>query len=60
MTWAGENLPLTFYILAVSLRTTMFKIQKILHGAPFALSVLYGYQNRQRLLLYTLLTDWFL
>ena len=26
----------------------------------FALSVLYGYQNRQRLLLYTALTDWFL
>ena len=33
---------------------------KILHGARFALSVLYGYQNRQRLLLYTSLTDWFL
>ena len=33
---------------------------KILHGARFALSVLYGYQNRQRLLLYTALTDWFL
>ena len=30
---------------------------KILHGVRFALSVLYGYQNRQRLLLYTLLTD---
>ena len=33
---------------------------KILLGARFALSVLYGYQNRQRLLLYTSLTDWFL
>ena len=33
---------------------------KILHGARFALSVLYGYQNRQRLLFYTSLTDWFL
>jgi hypothetical protein len=33
---------------------------KILHGARFALSVLYGSQNRQRLLLYTALTDWFL
>jgi hypothetical protein len=35
---------------------------KILHGARFALSVLYGSQNRQRLLLYTStsLTDWFL
>ena len=30
---------------------------KILHGARFALSVLYGYQNRQRLLLYTSLND---
>ena len=28
----------------------------ILHGARFALSVLYGYQNRQRLLLYTALS----
>jgi len=33
---------------------------KIVHGARFALSVLYGSQNRQRLLLYTSLTDWFL
>ena len=33
---------------------------KILHGARFALSVLCGYQNRQRLLLYTALTVWFL
>ena len=31
---------------------------KILHGVHFALSVLYGYQNRQRLLLCTALTDW--
>ena len=30
---------------------------KILHGARFALSVLYGYQNRQRLFPYTSLTD---
>jgi len=33
---------------------------KILHGAGLAFSVLYGSQNRQRLLLYTSLTDWFL
>jgi hypothetical protein len=33
---------------------------EILHGARFALSVLYGSQNRQRLLLYTSLTGWFL
>ena len=37
-----------------------FQHSKILHGARFALSVLYGYQNSQRLLLYTALTDWFL
>ena len=33
---------------------------KILYGTRFVLSVLYGYQNRQCLLLYTALTDWFL
>jgi hypothetical protein len=33
---------------------------KILHGARYALSFLYGSQNRQRPLIYTLLTDWFL
>ena len=33
---------------------------KILHGTRFALSVLYGYQNRQRLFPYTSLTDWLL
>jgi len=33
---------------------------KILHGARFVLSVLYGSENRQQLLLYTSLTDWFL
>ena len=32
---------------------------KILHSARFALNVLYGYQNKQRLLLHTSLTDWF-
>jgi len=32
----------------------------MLHGARFALSVLYGSQNRQRFLLYTALRDWFL
>ena len=35
------------------------RLSKILHGARFALSDLYGYQNRQRLLFYTSLTDWF-
>jgi hypothetical protein len=32
----------------------------VLHGVRFALSVLYGSENRQRRLLYTSLTDWFL
>ena len=30
---------------------------KILHGARFALSVLYEYQNRQRFFLYRILPD---
>ena len=33
---------------------------KILHGARFAVSVLYGSKNRQRLFLCTSLTDWLL
>ena len=43
-----------------TLLTTRFKIKKILYGARFAFSVLYGFQNKQRLLLYISLTDWFL
>jgi len=50
---------LTFQGLAVSLRTTRFTHSKILHGVRFMLSVLYGYQNRERPLLYTSLTDRF-
>jgi hypothetical protein len=38
----------------------LFNIQKILYGARFVLGVLYASQNKQRLLLYTSLTDWFL
>ena len=33
---------------------------KILHGARFAFGVLCGYQNRQRIIPYTSLTDWLL
>jgi len=51
---------LTIQSLVVSLRTTRLNIKKILHGARFALSVLKGSQNRQRPLVYTSLTDWFL
>jgi hypothetical protein len=32
---------------------------KILHGTRIALSVLYGFQNRRRILFYTSLTNWF-
>jgi hypothetical protein len=39
--------------------TTRFNIQKFLHGAGFALSVLYRSQNRQRHLLYASVTDRF-
>ena len=51
-----------FNLLKPSGFFTFHQVQnsKILNGARFALSVLYGYQNRQRLLLYTALTDWFL
>jgi hypothetical protein len=52
----GTHPCLTFYSLAVSLRTTRFNIQQILHGTSFALSFLYGSQNRQRLLLNTALS----
>jgi hypothetical protein len=43
-----------FYRL--SLRTLW---TKDVHGARFAFSVLYGFQNRQQLLFHTSLTDWF-
>ena len=41
---------LTFKSLAVSLPTTRFNIQKILHGARFALSHLCGSENIKRFL----------
>jgi len=50
---------LKFYSLTIALRITRFKIKKILHAARFALSVLYGSKNRQRLLPHTSLSDWF-
>ena len=43
---------LTFQSLTVSFLTTRFNITKTLHGARFALSVLYGYQNRAIFALY--------
>jgi len=50
----------TFSSLAVSLRTTRFDNQKILHVAGFALGVLCGSENRERLVTLTALTGWFL
>jgi len=51
--------PNNFKTLEVSLRTTRFLTFKNYTWCS-ASSVLYGSQNRQRLLLYTSLTDWFL
>jgi len=49
---------LTCYNIAVSLRTTRFNIKKFY--IVLVLSDLYGSQNKQRLSLYTSLTDCFL
>ncbi len=47
------------YVAQQNMDQEMYEVA--LNGdARFALSVLYGYQNRQRLLLYTSLIDWFL
>jgi hypothetical protein len=53
---------LMFNLLKPSRFFTYHQVEhsKILHGVHFALSVLYGYQNKQRLFLYTALTDWLL
>ena len=51
---------LTFQSLAVTLRTTMFKIQKFCTLIRLHLCVLYQSQNKQQLYPYTALTDWFL
>ena len=54
-----KKITLAFKSLPVSLRMTMLNIQNST-GARFALSVFYVSQNRQRLLLYTLLIYSFL
>jgi hypothetical protein len=51
---------LTFKSLAVYLRTAMFNIKKFHVVLALRLRNFYGSQNRQRLLLYTLLIDWLL
>jgi hypothetical protein len=50
---------LTFSSLAVTLRTTKFNLKKSYVVPTLRLCVLYGFQNKQRLLPYTALTDWF-
>jgi hypothetical protein len=51
---------LTFQSLAVTLRTTRFNIKKFYVVPTLRLCVLYGSQNKLRLLFYTALRDWFL
>jgi hypothetical protein len=51
---------LTFESLAVTLRTTRFNIKNFYVVPTLRLCVLYGSQNKQQLLPYKTLTDWFL
>jgi hypothetical protein len=46
-------------LLAVTLHTTRFNIKKFYVVPTLRLCVLYGSQNKQQLLPYTALTDWF-
>jgi len=51
---------LTIQSLAVTLRTTGLNIQKFYIVLALRWVFLYESQNRQQILLYTALTDWFL
>jgi hypothetical protein len=51
---------LTFQSLAITLRTTGFNIKKFYVVPTLRLCVLYGSHNKQRLLPYKTLRDWFL
>ena len=55
----GQNNTLTFQSLAATLRTTRFNIQKSCVVFTLRLCDVYGSQNKQRLLHYITLTDWF-
>ena len=55
----GVTTGLTFQSLAVTLRTTRFNIQKFYMLITLHLCVLCGSQNKQQLLPYTALTNWF-
>ena len=52
------HLYLPFNSPVVSLRTTRFNIQQFYMVITLCLCIVYGSQNRQRILLYTALTDW--
>jgi hypothetical protein len=51
---------LTFQSLVVTLHTTRFNIKKFYVVLTSRLCVLYGSQNKQQLLPYKRLRDWFL
>jgi hypothetical protein len=51
---------LTFYSIAVTLHTTRFNIKKFYVVPTLRLCVLYASQNKQQLLPYKTLRDWFL
>jgi hypothetical protein len=57
-----ENISLTFNLLkpAVTLHTTRFNVKKFYVVPTMCLCVLYGSQNKQQLLPYKTLRDWFL
>jgi hypothetical protein len=60
--WEDKNKKriLTFQGLAVTLHTTRFSIKKFYVVLTLRLCVLYGSQNKQQLLPYKTLRDWFL
>jgi hypothetical protein len=51
---------LTFYSLAITLHTTRFNIKKFYVVPILHLCVLYGSQDKEQLLPYKTLRDWFL
>jgi hypothetical protein len=55
-----RDLALTFSSLVVTLRTTRFYIKEFYVVPTLRLCVLYGSQNKQQLLPYKTLRDWFL
>jgi hypothetical protein len=61
LSWGiGPSQGLYLHSLAVTLRTTRFNIKKSYVVPTLRLCVLYGSQNKQQLLPYKTLRDWFL